>query len=156
MKEKWINRTDRPLTEVEEFINQFMSHSTHTDESKEMLRMLFRAGYCYHFAHILLAVFDRGQVVWAAPFGHICWQDEDGKIYDVEGEYEGEAYYFIPEDFTEKKFPGNMLDFKHIPHKYFNATKAQLINLMKSYCMETGQIYDETVEHFLGHFLVEN
>ena len=126
-----------------------MSHSAKNEKETEMIRSLFRAGYCYHFAHILLATFNRGKVVWAAPFGHICWQDEDGMIYDIEGEYEGEAFYMIPEEFTESKIPGNMLDFKHIPGKHYNIKKSEIIELCKSYCEETGKKYDPRLEDYL-------
>lgn len=149
MIQKWINKTDKNLTDVEEFINEFMAHSTKTDNDREMIRSLFMSGYCYHFAHILLATFNRGKIVWAAPFGHICWQDEDGTTYDIEGEYSGEAFYMIPEDFAESKVPGNMLDFKHIPRKHYNISKEELIKICKAYCEETDIEYNPKLEEYL-------
>lgn len=146
---EWITRTDRPLTEVEKFINNFMTAYGTNEIKLEVLRATFRSGYCWHFAHMLKDTFNRGIIVWAAPFGHICWQDIDGKNYDVEGEYEGEAFYFIPETFTEVICPGSMFDFKHIPDKSFNITKQDLIKIMKSYCDTTNMPYDKRVETYL-------
>lgn len=147
--EKWLHKDDSELTDVEHFINDFMTHSAHNSKEREIIHSLFRAGYCYHFAHILLATFNRGRVVWAAPFGHICWQDNDGTAYDIEGEYRGEAFYMIPEDFAESKIPGTMLDFKHIPNKNYNISKSEIIDICKAYCTENGLKYYENIENYL-------
>lgn len=138
----WISNEKGPLTDVEAFINKFMDRAAQTDDDREKIRSLFRAGYCYHFAHMLQDTFERGRVVWAAPFGHICWQDENDICYDIEGRYCGEALYMIPEEFTEAKIPGNMLRFKHIPGKCYDIKKSEIIELIKAYCKETGETYD--------------
>ena len=106
-------------------------------------------GYCWHFAHMLQDTFNRGAVVWAAPFGHICWQDNDGKVYDIEGEYTGEAFYMIPEKFTEMIVSENMLDFKHIPDKIHNTDRNEIIKIIKAYCKETGKNYYSKIEDYL-------
>lgn len=146
---QWITRNDRPLTEVELFINDFMSCYAITEEETELLRATFHAGYCWHFAHMLKDTFDRGTVVWAAPFGHMCWQDVDGTVYDIEGEYDGEAFYFIPETFVEEIDPRISLDFKHIPNKENNTTVETIIRIMKEYCEKEHIQYDENVENYL-------
>ena len=113
-------------TEVLEFISQFYNKFTGDEDS---LRMQFRAGYCWHFAHMLKATFDRGEVCWAAPFGHFVWCDTDGTPYDVEGLYCGEASCFVPESYM-----GNaLLDFKHIPGKGFNASISDLESILNRY-----------------------
>ena len=117
----------------------------------EIFRKIYHAGYCWHFAHTLKSVFERGTVCWAAPFSHFVWQDEDGKIYDCEGIYNGEAYYFIPEDKLDKdKFIG----FRHIEGKSCDASYEYLIEIMKTYCVKNNIEYDKKAEYFLKR--VEN
>lgn len=146
---QWIHREDRELTEVENFINKFMLNIAKTAEELEILRRQFRSGYCWYFAHMLKDAFNRGTVVLAAPFGHICWQDENKMVYDIEGEYTGEASYFIPEEFAEKVFPGSMLDFKHIKDDYLPLSKSQCISLMKIYCAAESIKYSKLAEKYL-------
>lgn len=148
----WITHNDgTPLTDVEEFINNFMK-----TDACEAFRSKFRSGYCWHFAHMLKDTFSRGTVVWAAPFGHICFADNDGTIYDIEGKYVGEAYYFVPEELAEIIRPGIMKDFKHIPHEYFNACKKDLILIMKAYCLTAGIKYDDSVEAYLCNDITDS
>lgn len=143
---KWINKSDHPLSEVEKFINNFMDRP---ETEQKILRKQFMEGYCWHFAHMLQDTFNRGAVVWAAPFGHICWQDNDGKVYDIEGEYTGEAFYMIPEKFAEMIVPGNMLDFIHIPDKFYGTNMEECIKIIKAYCKETGKDYCSEIEDYL-------
>ena len=134
---KWINKSDHPLSEVEKFINNFMDRP---ETEQKILRKQFMEGYCWHFAHMLQDTFNRGAVVWAAPFGHICWQDNDGKVYDIEGEYTGEAFYMIPEKFAEMIVPGNMLDFKHIPDKFYGTTRKNALKLSRHIVRKPAKI----------------
>ena len=124
---KWINKTNQPLSEVEKFINDFMDRP---EAEQKILRKQFMEGYCWHFAHMLQDTFNRGTVVWAAPFGHICWQDNDGKVYDIEGEYTGEAFYMIPD-------------------KIHNTDRNEIIKIIKAYCKETGKNYYSKIEDYL-------
>lgn len=118
MKEKFYqqvckikaNEPDASLT-VLQFIVDFTCHATQTEEEYEIIRSTFRAGYCWHFAHILKDTFRRGEVCWAAPFGHFVWVDDNKVPYDIEGLYDGEALYFIPESYLGKY----VHDFTHIP-----------------------------------------
>lgn len=81
---------------------------------------IFRQGYCYHYAQMIKANFERGEICWAAPFGHIVWKDDNGLIYDSEGLYLGEADYIIPIKYIEK----HLEDFRHnITPKYKGATQ---------------------------------
>lgn len=141
----WIVRKDRALTDVELFINQFMAQCV----VPEYLRTQFRSGYCWHFAHILLDTFERGSVVWTAPFGHVCWEDTDGTVYDIEGEYHGEAYYFIPEDFIMKISPIHMRTFRHLPNDKTITPKGELVRIMQEYCKAYDEIYDSEAESYL-------
>lgn len=98
-KLKYIRDTEG--NEVLQFIDNFVRHATSSYDDMEVLRRTFRSGYCYHFACMLKCTFMRGEVCWAAPFGHIVWEDEDGEVYDVEGVYRGEAQYIIPIRYIE-------------------------------------------------------
>lgn len=131
--------------EVLEFITQFLYHSQN-DEIAGNLITQFRSGYCYHFAYMLRDTFHRGVVCWAAPFGHIVWKDIDQKVYDIEGEYHGEAFYFIPTYYL-----GELVrDFLHIPtDRHPHATKDQLIDIMKNYCADNCMVYNKNVERYL-------
>lgn len=144
----WIHD---PKTDPERFIDQFMRRAVasdnYSDHSCELFRMHFRAGYCWHFAHILKAVFNRGEVCWTAPFGHMVWRDEDGTPYDIEGVYDGEAMYLIPEKYVSEY----LHEFKHI-HGMDNttnkpSTKQDLMHIVKKYCTETGQPYRPEIEN---------
>ena len=81
--------------EVLNFIQNFLAHNNSTS-AEDILKFQFNEGYCYHFAALLKGTFDRGQVCWCAPFGHMCWMDEDGVPYDIYGICVTEAEYFVP------------------------------------------------------------
>lgn len=84
--------------QVLRFIKNFTTHAAATEKEYEIIRQTFRTGYCWHFAHLLKTTFGRGEVCWAAPFGHFIWLDNETP-YDIEGVYYGESLYFIPESY---------------------------------------------------------
>jgi len=139
---KWI---PNPETDIEEWINDFFSSFVQNEgeNEAERLRHLYRAGYCWHFAHTLKTTFGREEVCWAAPFGHVCFVDEDGTPYDIEGKYTGEAYYMIPEKYLGD---AHLDDFRHIKGKSYGAGKQELISIIKRYCIETGEKYYPDIE----------
>lgn len=128
----YLERNSEADSQVLSFIEDFYSLYTPKDkaeEYEEYLRKKFRAGYCWHFAHMLKATFNRGEVCWAAPYGHFVWVDIDRTPYDIEGVYFGEAKYFIPESFL-----GNAIDdFRHIKGIIFNATEEDIKNIIEKY-----------------------
>ena len=155
--EEWIKE---PKTDVEFFINRFMCHnigksvlyspdrfgseSFINNEVAERTRSHYRSGYCWHFAHLLKNVFNRGEV-WAAPFSHIVFVDTDNTPYDIEGIYNGDAFWFIPEKYLGKYNIG----FKHINEqsdKKYAPTRSALIKIMKKYCRRNRIKYDKSVE----------
>lgn len=140
--EEYEEKTDK---EVIDFINQFLQHQ-HTEESMEIIRYQFRAGYCYHFAIILKNVFKRGEVCWAAPYGHFVWLDDNGVPYDVEGVYGGETFCFIPENYLGDK---QILDFLHIPGRVYGTPKEEIIQTIRRYCKDNSIEYDPSVEEWL-------
>lgn len=131
MKQKFIdaNLFNNPKADkkVLEFIADFIYFQNGADE---IILNQFRSGYCYHFANILKTTFERGDICWAAPFGHIVWRDDNfDNVYDIEGVYTGEAELFIPISFIENA----VNDFKRIPGVIFNASTDQLNSFIDEY-----------------------
>ena len=126
---------------VDEFIRTMITHSDFPD----VIIDLFRNGYCWHFAKMLQAVFERGTVCWAAPFGHMVWVDNDNTPYDSEGIYDGEALYFIPENYL-----GELVDdFKHTKEA-IGVTKNDLKGIILQYCLDNKvQYYEDDINYFL-------
>lgn len=144
-KPNYIN--DAKDSEVLQWINKFVMHQCSTYEEYEVLRATFRGGYCYYFAHMLQLAFDRGTVCFTAPFSHWVWEDLDGKLYDIEGLYEGEAFYFIPEN---EYTLNDMSSFKHRDGiEFVKPSPEDCINMMKEYCARNSIQYNPDVEWFL-------
>ena len=156
--------SDEGKTEVDIWIDEFFESATKvflltTENYKEArsndcvqyvinrgLRQHYEAGYCWHFAHMLLSVFERGKVCWAAPFSHYCFVDEDGIAYDGGGRYCGEAVYLIPEE----DCPGCVDGFRHIKGEGGIDSKTELLLIIKRYCKKAKLSYDLKVESFLN------
>jgi hypothetical protein len=148
------NKLEEPDNEVLNFIAQFFYTSairisqkcnTNYSDAWEASNNFYRSGYCFHFANILKSVFQRGEIVWMAPFSHIAWEDTDGIVYDCEGKYCGEAFYAIPEKYCGE----SIMDFSHregIPDRY--RSKEELIEIVKYYCKETNTEYDSSIENW--------
>ena len=113
--------------EVTDFIIDILMHNGM--DTTECTRRLFRNGYYYYFAHMLKTAFQRGTVCWTAPFGHFVWKDDNGIAYDIEGVYQGEALYLIPETYMGK----SINDFLHRKTKSFNATPDDIEKIIKNY-----------------------
>lgn len=120
------------------FINDFYSNIAKSPEEQEVLRGTFMSGYCYFFAHMLKEAFNSGEVCWCAPYGHFVWcNDYKGETfaYDVEGVSIASAEFYIPEYYL-----GNLLDdFKHVPGKVANATRAQIDAVVKRYLADIDE-----------------
>lgn len=112
------------------FITELACCAATDGDQYEVIRSTFRAGYCWHFAMILKNVFERGEVCWAAPFGHIVWVDENGIPYDIEGLNDGEQIYNIPVSYL-----GDFVrNFIHRPGEIFpGITKDQMIDIIRRY-----------------------
>ena len=136
--------TSKQESEVLEFIEAYRTcFGDFSNDAAETVRRLHRNGFCWHFAQMLKATFDRGEVCWAAPFAHMIWLDNDGTPYDIEGIYDGEAFYFIPESYIRRWIP----QFKHIPGisgRY--STKLELIHAVERYCHDQRMAYDPAIE----------
>lgn len=134
-----------PTNEVELFIEDMYVHFADGmyADNQEWLHVHYRYGYCYYFAHMLLAAFNRGEVCWTAPYDHYVWVDTDGQPYDCEGKYQGEYFYLIPEQYI----PREVIEFcKHLhPVVDFDIyvlniepTKEELIKVIEDYCKLKG------------------
>lgn len=128
-----IENSITPDDTVLKFIEQFKTH-LQSDEAYEHIERLFRAGYCWHFAHLLQNVFGTGTVCNAYPFSHVMWVDKSGIAYDIEGVYVGEALYFIPEPF----FHNSLKEFRHLPTYDYAISKEELMAVGKRYCKHMG------------------
>ena len=130
---EWIRDmrgTDNHSAEVSEFCNKFIRTACDCGVEWDALRKLYMAGYCYYFAMMLKAAFNRGEVYITAPYGHVVWRDIDDHYYDIEGEYIGDVEAMIPvtDPFCSIK------DFKHLGEKdHLGASKEQIEFLIKKY-----------------------
>ena len=116
--------------EVEEFIENFVSKS----KSPREIEKQFANGFCYHFALMLKGLFNRGEIVWAAPFGHIMWKDIDGVPYDIYGAYGSEYEYLIP----IKYLGDDIKDFTHLSsdNKRIGTSKERIQEIIDNYLNE--------------------
>lgn len=125
------------MKDIDEFIQDF--------SITEDILNTFTCGYCWHFAKLLQVTFNRGSVVWLAPFSHVGFMDIDSKVYDIYGEYEGEVFYYIPEEYC-----GNLLDgFRHINKEVSYVSKEKILSVIKNYCLLSNVDYEEDVENLL-------
>lgn len=90
---------------------------------QEGVEDLFSNGYCYYFACMLKAAFDRGDVCWHNGYGHIVWVDTNDIAYDINGVFDdhagvvrhggGDRDQLVPlENITDPAF--KLDTFKHI------------------------------------------
>lgn len=84
-----------PPTIVNLWINNFIDSAIDRGSDYKVIRSFFRAGYCYGFAKMLEATFPGGQVCMTYPFSHAVYV-LNNRVYDIEGDYEGESDVFIP------------------------------------------------------------
>lgn len=109
---------DKADEKVLDFIEKISSYHQDT-QKQDAVCELFSSGYCYYFAMILKEAFERGEVCWCAPYGHICWVDDNGHPYDIYGTCDSECTYYIPVSYIKK----GLADFKHIPGESFDASE---------------------------------
>lgn len=115
------------------FINDFLSYQEDA-EAAHALQDQFRSGYCYHFALMLKGLFDRGQVVWLAPYEQIGWQDDDGVVYTVGGVYQDDG-----EPIPVSWLGDAIKDFAHISGEHFGASSEYIQEVIRKYHARPGQ-----------------
>ena len=121
---EWLQKIQRVHPKSDEEVLRFIydfSVKQGYGEAEEILYQQFASGYCYYFACMLKAAFNRGEICWAAPFGHIVWVDKNGIPYDISGVNESETDDYIPEYMM-----GNTInDFKHISGREYTLPERQ-------------------------------
>lgn len=68
----------------------------------EIIWQTFTAGYCYYFAVMLKDAFQRGEICWCAPYGHICWVDDNGVPYDISGVCDSNVIFIFRSGISRK------------------------------------------------------
>lgn len=122
------------------FITELTCSYAVTEDAYEIMRSTFRAGYCWHFAHLLKDTFGRGEVCWAAPFGHMVWVDENDVPYDAEGANFGEQMYHIPESYLGE----HIKNYMHLDEtEDGGASREELIRIIRKYEDDNGLPYKE-------------
>lgn len=122
------------------FINDFLSYQE-DPEAAHALQNQFHSGYCYHFALMLKGLFDRGQVVWLAPYEQIGWQDDDGVVYTVGGVYQDDG-----EPIPVSWLGDAIKDFAHIAGEHFGASSEYVQEIIRKYHNRPGQPAPEPSE----------
>lgn len=111
--------------QVLSFINDFR-------EDDKSIRQKFCSGYCYYFAVMLKDAFHRGEICWCAPLGHICWVDDNGVPYDIDGVCDSDCNFFIPIRYIRE----GIEDFRHVPGREFNASREYIQNAIQTFCKD--------------------
>lgn len=131
--ETWVSRikehhpkaNDTVLRFIFDFLNLQTPKGHHDDHTaSDIIYNQFASGYCYYFAQMLKTAFHRGEICWAAPFGHIVWVDDNEVAYDISGCNDSECKYYVPIFML-----GNMIkDFMHVPNDAYNASEQEIAN----------------------------
>ena len=116
------------------FINEFLDTAGETAKEQDIVYTLFRSGYCFYFAHMLKAAFNRGRLCVAAPFGHIVWVDEDEIPYDIGGVCDSNYEFLIPIE----ELGDGIEDFMHVPGKTAYCNEEQVNAIMQKYRTKGG------------------
>ena len=130
-----LNKYPNASKQVLYFIFDMMYHEG--EDNDEVIRHLFHNGYCYYFANMLKLAFNRGEVCWAAPFGHFVWKDDNGICYDIEGVTISEAEYYIPVSYIED----GIKDFLHIRDVFYNASQDDISRWINNYLKDIKEVF---------------
>lgn len=124
-----LREEDNHQEEVFKFTEDFIAHAEMNDIDSKNIRDLFMAGYCYHFAHMLKAAFNRGEVYICAPYGHVVWRDVDNRYYDFDGEYVNHSATYVPVSDPDSHWQ----DFARNISNSSGATEEDIENLVVKY-----------------------
>ena len=118
--------------QVIEYIANVLYHQG--ERGKDVIRKLYRAGYCYYFASMLKDAFKRGIICYAYYEGHIVWLDGNNEIsdlaYDIDGVYKN-FKHLIPIE----KIGVGINDFMHIPGVHSGMEDNEIVSLLEK-CIE--------------------
>lgn len=126
---EWLEKIKRIYKNADEQVLKFIydfRNMQKSEQAEEVLYQQFSSGYCYYFAHMLQTAFGRGEVCWAAPYGHIVWVDENGTPYDISGVNDSDTNDFIPEYVMGK----TINDFKHVDGICHNTSDQEIAQIV--------------------------
>lgn len=129
IKKDWIKKVKSVHPKSDEQVLQFIYDfrtMQKSEAAEEAIYTQFESGYCYYFAHILKLAFKRGEVCWAAPYGHMVWVDDDGIPYDISGVDDSDTNDYIPEFMMES----TVKDFRHVPGVVNNTTDQKIAQMV--------------------------
>ena len=130
MTEKdWIKKVKSVHSKADEQVLQFIYDfrtMQKSEAAEDAIYTQFESGYCYYFAHMLKLAFKRGEVCWAAPYGHMVWVDDDGIPYDISGVDDSDTNDYIPEFMMES----TVKDFRHVPGVVNNTTDQKIAQMV--------------------------
>ena len=125
------------MNEVEKFILKFRGDTEDriSDDKRDEIITLtmnkYTNGYCYYFAKILQAAFQRGDVVILAPHSHLVWRDIDGKLYDITGEVNERDYEEFECQIEEEYLGDHLKNFLQREGYTHNTTKEDVKQLIQ-------------------------
>lgn len=131
---KWLKTELKIVPEADtivlDFIYRFRTYQNGLNNLAEsILTNQFMKGYCYHFAAILKSTFQRGEVCWMAPNGHMVWVDDNHVAYDISGIVKINDKELIPDYMIR-----NVLSkFTHIPGDLFEITDTDAENIVQEW-----------------------
>lgn len=96
--------------EVIDFIDNFLGGQ---GERIDVLTYVYTHGYCYYFAHMLKTAFGRGHICFFLNTPHVVCQDEDKRVYDIQGELFGPFGNLL----TEESAPYLTQYYKQLPKR---------------------------------------
>lgn len=144
MKEEHYEKIlDNKFISPQIFINKFRNNSQNILE-------LFESGYCYYFANLLKEAFERGRIVWAAPYPHICWMDINGDVYDINGlRNDPEIDLYVPIKYLSDI---DIANFKHVLAEKINKSDISdpndlMFKYAKKLCSSYNFIFKEDAMH---------
>lgn len=132
-----VKNGDIIMNEVEKFILKFRGDTEPriSDEERDKVINLtvnkYTNGYCYYFAKILQAAFQRGDVVILAPHSHLVWRDVDGKLYDINGEVNERDYEEFECQIEEEYLGDHLKNFLWREGYTCDTTKEDIEQLIK-------------------------
>lgn len=147
MTEKdWIKKVKSVHPKADEQVLQFVYDfrtMQKSEAAEDAIYTQFESGYCYYFAHMLKLAFKRGEVCWAAPYGHMVWVDDDGIPYDISGVKDFRHVPGVVNNTTDQKIAQMVLDWHDIKSEMFggDVTKFSLKEANKF--VKSFTIYEE-------------
>ena len=137
IKKDWIKKVKSVHPKSDEqvlhFIYDFRTMQK-SEAAEEAIYTQFESGYCYYFAHMLKLAFKRGEVCWAAPYGHMVWVDDDGIPYDISG---------VVNNTTDQKIAQMVLDWHDIKSEMFGGDVTKLSLKEANKFVKSFTIYEE-------------